>query len=62
MIMELQAVNIGISENLTFKSKMFPCGNIHKYTWKSTDGINPQIELLPFSPESFVFPICCPKM
>jgi hypothetical protein len=31
-------VNFATSKNLVVKSTMFPCQNIHKYTWISVDG------------------------
>jgi hypothetical protein len=31
-------VNLATSNNFTFKSRMFPHHNIHKFTWMSTDG------------------------
>jgi hypothetical protein len=34
----VRVVNFATSKNLTVKSKMFPCHNIHKYTWRFPDG------------------------
>ena len=34
----VRIVNFDASKNLVVKSTMFPHGNIHKYTWTSTDG------------------------
>jgi hypothetical protein len=38
----IRLVNFNASKNFTVKSTMFPHCNIHKYTWRSPDGENPQ--------------------
>jgi hypothetical protein len=34
----VRVINFATSNNLTFKSTMFPHRNIHRYTWASPDG------------------------
>jgi hypothetical protein len=34
----VRVVNFATSKNLIVKSTMFPCRNIHKFTWTSLDG------------------------
>jgi hypothetical protein len=34
----VRAVNFGASNNIVFKSTMFPHRKIHKYTWTSPEG------------------------
>jgi len=34
----VRVVNFVTSNNLTAKGKIFPCRNIHKYTWTTPDG------------------------
>jgi hypothetical protein len=34
----VRIINFATSKNLVVTSTMFPCRNIHKYTWTSPDG------------------------
>jgi hypothetical protein len=38
MIMELRVVKFATPKNVIVQSTIFPCHNIHKFTWTSHDG------------------------